>query len=329
VEQMSQLEVLKLLADGRNHSREKIIESFGLPSSLLSEYIKNFGNLGLDLVVDCKKSYRLSRPIEFLDTNKILSPLCDSMTQKIYRLEIFQELESTNSYLLDTFVPKARRLSVCLAEYQSSGRGRFGRKWSAPFGGSLCISMGWVFDEKPENLSALSLSAAVVVRQVIGDLTNCYPMIKWPNDLVWKDKKLGGILTESSPKKDGSLYVVVGIGINLSMNSAWLSKVCDWPEGATDLSSISSGEPLKNLLASRLIEGIYTMLESYSRTGFSSHIDDFASANYLKGRKVSLLGEGSDLSGVVASVDSDGSLLLETKTGSHRIVAGEVSLRAS
>ena len=326
---MLQLEVLKLLADGKIHSEKEIVKSFNLSSSMLSKYICNLRQLGIETESINRQGYRLSRPIDFLNRQKISNELKTSMADRIHRLEIFPELDSTNTYLLRAPVPESGQVTVCLAEYQSSGRGRRGKKWSVPFGGGLCLSVGWLFDDMPQNLSALSLTVAVVARRIIGELTGCYPLVKWPNDLVWKDQKLGGILIESSGENGSALHVVVGIGINVSIDPVYLRKICDWPEGAIDMNSMVKGQFIKNELASRLIEGFFETLKSYESSGFELHHEEFISAHYLNGREVVLSNGSSKLSGTVVTVDLDGALVLETGSGVRRVISGEVSLRSS
>lgn len=326
---MLQLEILKLLADGKIHSEKEIVESFNLSSSMLSKYIYNLRQLGIETESISHQGYRLSRPIDFLNRQKISNELKTSVADRIYRLEIFPELDSTNTYLLRAPVPESGQVTVCLAEYQSFGRGRRGKKWSVPFGGGLCLSVGWLFDDMPQNLSALSLSVAVVARRIIGELTGCYPLVKWPNDLVWKDQKLGGVLIESSGENGSALHVVVGIGINVSIDPTWLKKVCDWTKGAIDMDSMGKEKTIKNELASRLIEGFYEILKSYGTYGFELHHEEFISANYLKDREIVLSNGNSNLAGTVVTVDLDGALVLETDSGAHRVISGEVNLRSS
>ena len=326
---MLQLEVLKVLADGKIHSEKEFVKSFNLSRSILSKYICNLRQLGIEAEFINGQGYRLSRPINFLNRQKISNELKTSMADRIHRLEVFPELDSTNTYLLRAPVPDSGQVTVCLAEYQSSGRGRRGKKWSVPFGGGLCLSVGRLFDDMPQNLSALSLSVAVVARRIIGELTGCYPLVKWPNDLVWKDQKLGGVLIESSGQNDSALHVIVGIGINVSIDSTWLKKICDWPAGAIDMDSMGQEKTIKNELAGRLIEGFYETLESYTTCGFELHHEEFVSANYLQGREVILSSGSSNLAGTVVGVDLDGALVLETDSGAHRVISGEVNLRSS
>ena len=326
---MLQLEILKLLADGRAHSEKELVKSLGLPAPMLSKYIHKLRQLGIKVESSSHQHYQLCCPIDFLDVQKISNNLKVSTADRIHRLEVFPALDSTNTYLLNAPIPDPSQMTVCLAEYQSAGRGRYGKKWNVPFGGGLCLSVGWLFNELPQNISALSLSVAVVARRVIGELTGCYPLVKWPNDLVWEDQKLGGILIETSGENENALHVVVGIGINVSIDPTYLKKICDWPEGAIDMNSMVKRQFIKNELAGRLIEDFFATLKSYGSFGFEPHHEEFISAHYLNGREVVLSNGSSELSGTVVTVDLDGALVLKTGSSIRRVISGEVSLRSS
>ena len=326
---MLQLEILKLLADGRAHSEKELVKSLGLPAPMLSKYIHKLRQLGIKVESSSHQHYQLCCPIDFLDVQKISNNLKVSTADRIHRLEVFPALDSTNTYLLNAPIPDPSQMTVCLAEYQSAGRGRYGKKWNVPFGGGLCLSVGWLFNELPQNISALSLSVAVVARRVIGELTGCYPLVKWPNDLVWEDQKLGGILIETSGENENALHVVVGIGINVSIDPTYLKKICDWPEGAIDMNSMVKRQFIKNELAGRLIEDFFATLKSYGSFGFEPHHEEFISAHYLNGREVVLSNGSSELSGTVVTVDLDGALVLKTGSSVRRVISGEVSLRSS
>ena len=326
---MLQLEILKLLADGRAHSEKELVKSLDLPAPMLSKYIHKLRQLGIKVESSSHQHYQLCCPIDFLDVQKISNNLKVSTADRIHRLEVFPALDSTNTYLLNAPIPDPSQMTVCLAEYQSAGRGRHGKKWNVPFGGGLCLSVGWLFNELPQNISALSLSVAVVARRVIGELTGCYPLVKWPNDLVWEDQKLGGILIETSGENENALHVVVGIGINVSIDPTYLKKICDWPEGAIDMNSMVKRQFIKNELAGRLIEDFFATLKSYGSFGFEPHHEEFISAHYLNGREVVLSNGSSELSGTVVTVDLDGALVLKTGSSVRRVISGEVSLRSS
>jgi BirA family biotin operon repressor/biotin-[acetyl-CoA-carboxylase] ligase len=181
-------------------------------------------------------------PIDPLDADAIAAALAPDAARLIERLEVFSEIDSTNRYLLE-HPPSSGRLAVCLAEYQHAGRGRRGRAWVAPAGAALCLSVGWRFAERPPDLSALTLACGVAARRALETQAGISVGLKWPNDLVWDDRKLGGILVELSAGHRGACHAVVGIGINVAMPRDLLRRVSDWPRGAVDLREAACGEP--------------------------------------------------------------------------------------
>ena len=325
---MQQLAVLRLLADGERHSGQALAETLGITRENVWEQVSSLHHWGLKVDAQRGTGYRLSQPIDLLGREKVLAGLDDGVAERVAWLEVFPEVGSTNDYLLEGLPPSSNSLSACLAEFQRAGKGRHGRHWVAPFGGGLCLSAGWCFDETPRDMAALSLAVGVVVRDVIHSMTDRWPALKWPNDLVWNDRKLGGILVEASAESEGRCYVVIGIGINVSIATDWLEAASDWPHGAVDLYRMTEGKPpSRNALAARLIEGLAELLESYPARGFGRHHAEFLEANYLKGRRVSVYDGESRLSGEAVGVDTDGALVVQTGMGTRRILSGDVSVR--
>ena len=152
--------------------------------------------------------------------------------------------------------------------------------------------------------------------------------LKWPNDLVIDGKKLGGILIELRADRTDSSVVVVGVGINVSIEEAELRRVSDWPEGAVDLATVVGARPpSRNLLAARIIEGLLQLFRRYEDRGFAAYHSEYLAADYLRGREVSVDDSGISIRGRAAGVDDAGLLLVENDGDVQRVIAGEVSVR--
>ena len=268
-------------------------------------------------------------PPELLDPDRIRSRINADVLQHIARLDVFKELNSTNSHLLGAPAPAPGNLTAALAEFQHAGRGRRGRTWNMPPGSGIALSAGWSFAETPDGLPALSLAAGVATRQVIEALTGCAPMLKWPNDLVWNHRKLGGILVETAPRNAGACHVVVGVGLNVSMDSETLGNVGEHPDSATDLNRMTNARPPpRNDLAAGLIAGCFEMFRVFEESGFRAYHAPFREADCLRGRPVTVTDGPDRLPGTAQGVDSHGALILMTPAGTRRILSGDVTLRS-
>jgi BirA family biotin operon repressor/biotin-[acetyl-CoA-carboxylase] ligase len=267
--------------------------------------------------------------IDVLDAGALAAAVEGPLRGRVRRIEVFAELPSTNSYLLAAAQPAPALADACLAELQTAGRGRFGRSWHAPSGAGLCLSVAWRFAVAPRQLSALTLALGVVVRRVVADLTGAAIRLKWPNDLVHEDRKLGGILVEVAAEAPGGSRVVAGLGLNVAFPAESLAAVGDSENRATDLRSIAgNATPPRTELALELIAAFADVLGSYAITGFAPYRDEWRSADSLSGRPIRIQAPSGAWLGTAAGIDDDGALLVMTEDGAcRRVASGEVSVR--
>jgi len=262
-----------------------------------------------------------------LSREEILDRLGVSTKSRVF-LEIHKEVASTNQHLLDAPDLESDNLSVCLAESQSAGRGRRGKAWYSPPYTGLYLSAGWQFRQIPSDLTALTLAVGVIARRVIQAETDLHIKLKWPNDLIWSDRKLGGVLVEVKKTQDSPCYVVVGIGLNVAFPKLGSGESPKWPAGAVDLHEAAEGSlPSRTALAAALIEALLKLLEDYGDTGFLPYHEEFMEADFLKGQVIELEDSKGPAFGRAVRVESDGFLLLETACGMHRVSTGDISVK--
>ncbi len=320
--------MLRILADGHRHSGEHLAQALGVTRAAVWKQLAKLDAWGLNVEVTPASGYLLDRPIDFLDKALIIDALDPAVERLVARLDVHEEIDSTNRALLDAALRVAGKLDVVLAEYQSAGRGRRGRRWVAPFGGGLCFSTGWLFEEMPRDLAALALAAGVAIRRVLVEATGLAIQLKWPNDLVWEDKKLGGILVEFTAENQGPCYVVIGIGINISIAPRRLERLAGSLNGAIDLYAATQGRPPpRNVLAARMIEASARLLANYCDNGFPEYHAEFSAVDYLRGQRVSIDDASDLISGVAVGVDRSGALRVDTGDGVQRVISGDVSVR--
>ena len=143
-----------------------------------------------------------------------------------------------------------------------------------PLGGGVCLSIGWQFAGMPAELAALTLAVGVAVRRVLQRVAGLDIALKWPNDLVVDERKLGGILLELVAEAQGGAHVVAGIGLNVALPPELLPSLSDWPRGAIDLKTALGREPPpRAVLAGSLVERACGAVQRLSRPAASRRIE--------------------------------------------------------
>jgi BirA family biotin operon repressor/biotin-[acetyl-CoA-carboxylase] ligase len=320
--------VVARLADGRFHSGEDMARALGVSRSAIWKSLRAVRELGLEVHAVTRKGYRLPRPLELLDERAIRADLSKETLRHIASLDVHQTIESTNSLLLAKAAGPSGRAQVCLAEFQSAGRGRRGRRWLMPFGAGICLSVGWTFTETPRQLSALGLAIGVAVLRALRRLKSAAVTLKWPNDIWFEGRKLGGILLELQAEAAGPAYVVVGVGMNYRLPVASRREIEATGTQVAELAELYQDTvPGRNALASAIIEEVLKALEEFGRLGFAPFHKEWRAADALAGHTVTAM-KGPDMQGGIArGIDEEGALLLEYRGRVIKIVSGEVSLR--
>lgn len=321
--------LLHALADGRTHSGEALAREFGITRAAIWKQVGKLADWGLAVQAVPGEGYRLARGLDLLDAAALRAALQPETVARLANLEVFTELGSTNRHLLRAPPPTAK-LDVCVAEFQTAGRGRRGRSWTTPLGAGICMSVGWQFAAMPAELPALTLAVGVVVRRVLERVAGLAIALKWPNDLVFDERKLGGILLELTVEAQGGAHVVAGVGLNVALPRELLPDLSDWPRGAIDLATALRGEPPPRLaLVAALVDDLAMLFADYAATGFAAYRSEWRSGDYLRGRAVRLDEATGAVTGTALGIDLDGALLVETAAGvRRRIVAGDVSVRS-
>ena len=321
------IELLRLLADGERHSGEEVAASLSISRAAVWKRLQRLDEWGIAVEARPGGGYRLEAPIDLLDADAIRKRLPQAVAAMLRRLEVHEALESTSDRLLAVGDLPPGRFDACLAEFQSAGRGRRGRRWVAPFASGLCLSVSWNYRESPATLGALSLAAGVAALRALARLGFDKLALKWPNDIVHAGAKLGGILIDLRGEAAGPAYVVVGIGVNVLLPGAVREALRAEGVEALDLASLGA-PPERNLLAAALIAEISQALVEFGGRGMAAFADEWREADALIGRPVAVLHGGQRLEGVARGVDADGALLLEIGGERRRSLSGEVSVRA-
>jgi BirA family biotin operon repressor/biotin-[acetyl-CoA-carboxylase] ligase len=315
------------LADGQFHSGEALAAELSVSRSAVWKAASALRELGATVHAVRNRGYRLPVVAEPLDGGRIRALLGEGVRERIRRLDTVWTVGSTNTVLLERANPPVGSSEALLAEYQTAGRGRRGRNWVAPPGGSICLSLSWMFGEVPRDLSALGLVVGVCALRALQHLGVDRVRLKWPNDLLVEDRKLGGILIELRAETAGPACVVIGIGLNVALGASLLEKVVTMGLAPVDLATAGLKERARNAVAAGLITSFVRGLLEFERDGLKPFVREWMEADALRGRPVTVTGAETSAKGVARGIDLDGALLVETPQGLLRFISGDVSVR--
>ena len=317
--------LLRLLSDGRFHSGARLGAALGIGRSAVWKHVRALGRGDLEIHAVPGRGYRLAAPLELLDEARILEHLPSSSRRRLAGLEVLGETDSTNRRLLARAACCAAP-HACLAEYQHAGRGRLGRRWVTPYGRAICLSLLWRFGAPPPVLGCLGLAAGVAVIRALRSLGLTEGGLKWPNDIVWRQAKLGGILVEAAAENHGACHAVIGVGINVSMPpDAGRSVSQPW----TDLESALGHRPSRNEGAALIIHHLMEVMAAFEAEGFSALAREWRSHDALRDRWVEVRQGDRTSHGIARGIDDQGALCVEGDDGMRRFLSGDVSLRAT
>ncbi|MDR0379672.1 MAG: biotin--[acetyl-CoA-carboxylase] ligase [Candidatus Accumulibacter sp.] len=245
-----------------------------------------------------------------------------------FTLAAVAECPSTNTVLMRWAVEGAPSGTVLVADRQTAGRGRRGRVWAASPEASLTFSVLWGFPGELVRLSGLSLAVGVAVARALARCGADGIRLKWPNDILYDDAKLGGILVELCDGGDGVARAVVGIGLNLRLPEN-LGDAGSTFLPVTALERILAASPDRNVLLSSLLTELAEVFDRFTADGFSGLREAWQACHAWQERPVRLLRDGRvETEGVCLGADADGALLLRTADGRlTRCLSGDVSLR--
>ncbi|SQH96258.1 bifunctional biotin--[acetyl-CoA-carboxylase] ligase/biotin operon repressor BirA [Haemophilus haemolyticus] len=273
----------------------------------IEDDIKQLRELGLEIVVD-DQNYCLVPNLPLLNPQQI------STTLFPYSIHYQPIISSTNEWILQN-IPSLKKGDLCIAEYQTAGRGRRGRQWLSPFAGQIMFSFYWAFDPS-KSIEGLSLVIGLAIAEVLN------VQVKWPNDILFDGRKLGGILVEIANHKNGMLNLVIGVGINVS-----LPKQTEISQPYAEVCEIVPDVERQTLLP-KLIQHLYARLNTFEQNGINAEFQQaWQSYNAFSNNEVNVLTEQGVISGIEQGIDERGYLKVLRGNKIQMFNGGEVSLR--
>lgn len=319
--------LLVLLADGRLHSGEWLAKELAVSRAAIWKGVQRLRASGVDIQALPRRGYCLPAALELLDAGRVVAELDARHRGRLRRFELKFEVDSTNTRLLDAPPPPPGSMDVCLTELQRAGRGRRGRRWIAPFGAGVAMSAAWTFSDGASTLPSLSLAVGVAITRALSRAGAVGVALKWPNDIYFQDRKIGGVLIELKAEASGPAHVVIGIGINVALPAAARREIEAAGVRVAAVADACPGAPSRNRVAGAILDELLSMLWQFEREGFAAFRGAWTALDALRDRPARVALADTMVSGTARGVDGEGALLLDTGAGVRRFVSGEASLR--
>ena len=242
-----------------------------------------------------------------------------------HHVYVFNSVDSTNRVLARLADRGATEGTVVLAEAQTAGRGRHGSEWFSPEGVNLYASILFHPRIAPRELPLFVPIASLALAEAVW-LEGAPAMIKWPNDVVVRGRKLGGVLVEAPVISGRLAYLILGIGVNLNVHPAELTAALGrHAEGAVSLHEVLGRDVDRNTFAAALLGRLEKWYHTFSTRGPDAVRAAWLARDALRGRRVEARTEAAICEGRCHGIDSDGSLILEDEAGqTQHIVTGAV-----
>lgn len=313
------LTLLKLLKDGRFHSGQALGVALGVSRSAVWKQLQHLeAELGLSIHKVRGRGYQLAAPLTLLDPVEIRekAPSCD------WPVLVFDSIDSTNAEALRAIERGQAAPFLVLAERQTAGRGRRGRKWVSPFAENIYYSLVLRIEGGMRQLEGLSLVVGLAVMQALRGLGVSSAGLKWPNDVLVGQKKIAGILLELVGDPADVCHVVLGVGINVNM------QITDEVDQQWTSMRLESGKVFdRNHLVAELDMMLQAYLSRHQVDGFSAIQAEWEQNHLWQGRPVSLIAGVNQIDGEVLGIDNQGALRLKVDGVEKVFSGGELSLR--
>jgi len=315
--------VLRRLDAGRPCSGERLARALGRPLAAVRNAVGELRAHGVDVRAVRGHGYALGEPPDLLDPSSIAAALAERGAP--ITLDTVDECASTNAALLERAVSGARSGTALACELQSAGRGRRGAAWRSGLMTGLAFSVLWRYERFRADFAALPLAIGVACARALDALGAPGVRLKWPNDLLHADRKLGGILVEAAGEPHGPVAAVVGVGLNVRRSHLLRASV---GQPVSDLAALAPHVPPRSVLLAGLLAEIGAALGAFGVHGFAVFRDEWMRRHAQQDERVRVVLPGGDaVDGIALGVAEDGALLLATDAGVQRHHAGEVSLR--
>ena len=319
-------EIINLLKENKDNfiSGEKISEKLGISRAAVWKHIKSIKEDGYEIESVSRKGYKLISSPDLLTFEEVNPYLNTNYIGKGIRY--YNTIDSTNTKAKELGTAGAKEGTVVISEEQTGGRGRLGCQWVSPKFKGIWMSIILKPDIEPMEASKITQIGAAAVCISINEL-GLKATIKWPNDIVLNGKKVCGILTEMSGELNKINYIVMGIGINVNIESE------DFPGDIKDIATsikIEAGEKIKRKeLVASIFNNFEQLYDEFIKSGtIKKSINICRENSALIGNDVKIIKRNEEVFAKAIGLTEDGELIVEYNDGKvDKIVSGEVSVR--
>ena len=316
-------EILQLL---RKHpsaflSGQEISRRLKVSRTAVWKRLRRLRTLGYKIEASTRSGYRLIQSPDLLSPSEV-RPLLKTKTMG-KTIHYFQTLDSTNSKAYQFALNGAEEGEVVVSESQEKGRGRLGRQWFSPPFLNLYLSVILRPKIPPHQASLITLMAAVATADAVQKFSGLLPLIKWPNDILLRNRKVAGLLNEIHSETDRIHFVILGIGVNLNADAKMFSK--EIRAVATSL-KIEMGQTVsRKVFLQILFQELERWYSVFLGEGSAAILKAWRDRAHIQGRRVKVTSFGETIAGIAIDVDSDGALILQTEDGQQkRVMAGDI-----
>ena len=243
----------------------------------------------------------------------------DNLSKKYSgKISCFSTIDSTNKWLLEN----GEDGDICLSDAQTAGRGRRNNPWVSPNSGNIYLSFCCRFDNTVEHRSLLGLVAGIAIVEALQEIGLQGQGIKWPNDIFWRNKKLGGILIQTSNNYE---KFIIGIGLNIRLPEQSYNEIS---QAAVSLEEALQGKTFnRETVVTTLIQKLLLHTELFQNLNFQSFLQSWQRWDILQGQEVSFQNKGIQISGKVDGIDKYGRIGILLESGLEYFSAAEIKLK--
>ena len=305
-------------------SGSALATTLGVSRVSVWHHMEKLRSQGFEFEAQPARGYRLTVKPKMLHHALVEAQL--KIKRRDFTFLVLDEVDSTNDEAARQLAEGRPTPFAVFARRQTRGRGRFGRVWHSEANGNLYASFAFRPSAAPGRMQTFTLWMGVNVCELVSNFVPSPPGIKWPNDLVFSERKAGGMLTEARVDADQIRDLVFGLGLNVN------SEPAAWPDElarrAISLSELAGKEVDLNRLTAALIGRV---LLAYERFTDGEHVADFAAMwnrhDVLRGKPIALTEGDTRHEGTVVGVDDEGALIVRSTEGqTRRFRAGEVTI---